>query len=90
MSEHPKLRLETQRKPLNYEALWRAVLKIGEKCSAIRNNKDATEQVKNEAIDQAVQAWMLALEESGRFEAVIDLLPACAKPSDRRSVILSG
>ncbi|MBP6945256.1 hypothetical protein KBD61_02205 [Patescibacteria group bacterium] len=75
MSEMPSIAAEQKVKPLSYDDLWRQVLKITAKGEVIRRKHSSSVEDGERALDLVVQEWMDALEGSGRFAAVMDLLP---------------
>lgn len=75
MSEMPSVHVEQKIQPLSYDDLWKQVLKITAKGEVIRRKHAASIEDGERALDHMVQEWMRALENSGRFAAVMDLLP---------------
>ncbi len=68
---HPEKKV----KLFTYDDLWRMVMKISAKTESLRKKSTPGEELQHK-IDDLVQEWMSALEQSGRFTAVMDLLPA--------------
>lgn len=75
MSEMPPRHSEKKVNVFTYDDLWKMVIRLSAKTESMRKKNEPGEEIQHK-IDAVVQEWMSVLEQSGRFAAVMDLLPA--------------